>query len=110
MFELLYQFGLKWLYYKDPMTETERQRWDKMRKRGIIVFVLGFSVVLGGAMFVFGLAWDHFVEHKSIDVASFVLRAVAYLFVAAFLATVDWYVKESRYRQVERSSTVAQTK
>ena len=99
MFGLLYQFGLKWLYYKDPMTETESQRWNKTREKGIVSFVLLWSAVISGVMVVPDFCWNLFVEHKRIDLISFALRVVAYFFAGSFFAAIDWYVNESRYKQ-----------
>ena len=112
MFGLLYQFGLKWLYYKDPMTETESQRWNKTREKGIVSFVLLWSAVISGVMVVPDFCWDVFIKHKSIDMNSLALRITAYFFAGCFVAAVDWYVNENRYRQPRKHhiSTMAQAK
>ena len=112
MFQLLYPFGLKWLYYKDPMTETERQRWSKVRKKGLALQVLFWSVGLGGGLFLFDFCWGRLIDHKSIDGASLIRRIVGDLFVSIVIAVANWYVEESRYRQPEKHQpfTVAQIK
>jgi hypothetical protein len=65
MFELLYQFGLKWLYYKDPMTETESQRWSKKREKGIASFVLFWSVTVTSVMVVPDFCWNFLLSTKA---------------------------------------------
>ena len=107
MFEMLYTYAFKWLYYNDPMTETEPQNWGRTRKRGIAIFASCWSFALCALILVPDLCWDLYVEHKSVNGRSVALRAAVYLLVSCIIAIGNWYVDEKRYRLPQKLTTPA---
>ncbi len=87
-----------------PMSGKESQRWERIRGRGEVLFVLISGVLaFGGFVFVFSTCSAMLIFHRHLDAALVAEQALTCLVVGFFFGVIIWYLEESRYRARQES-------
>jgi len=81
------------------MSDKESQRWERIRARGEVFFVLIRGMLgYGGFVFVFSTCSAVLLFHKRLDAALVAEKALTWLLAGLFFGALVWYLEESRYR------------
>ena len=87
-----------------PMSDKESQKWERIRARGEVFFVLIRGVLgYGGFVFVFSTCSAMLIFHRRLNAALVAEKALTWVLAGFFFGVIVWYLEESRYRARQAS-------
>jgi hypothetical protein len=87
----------KW--FRPEWKEKEFRYWERIRKRGALIYIAKWVLGLGGALIANDYCWRHWYDHLPIDQGWLVRSIVGTCSILTLAGVVDWQVRESRFRR-----------
>jgi hypothetical protein len=80
------------------MNDRTRLYWERMRRHGILFYLMLWAFGVGSLLWVLEIGWDWMVDHTQTGKLFACLFGVVCVLFALVVGAANWHVNEKRYR------------